>query len=311
MANFFQPKSGQEKIQEQLIHLLEEQRLPHTLLLSGESPEDTLTLAISIASTLVGREVFLSDGKFYLEERKEALLESGHKVSAEGEPLYIDRGEVFWMRPMTSTGLKIAQWQLLLHEYLTTYSEKPRVVIIEDFQTAREDFANALLKSIEEPPSGVYFMLLTTKKAAILPTILSRAMQIAVPAQELEVTEEEWQQICHFFDILWKSKNSFTEAVLFLAPLEKEQLLRFLVLIRRFLRDMEVIRAGGDDSLLLEPSLRYHYANYVSIISTQGISRLTVSLLEAESALRLHIRPNLVADGLVLAWRRIMKEERQ
>ncbi len=311
MVHFFTPKRGQEHIQDHVIRLLEEKRLPHTLLVSGESSPDTLVFAMSIASSLIGRQVFSPDGTTYLEERKASLQEGGRKVSEEGEALYIDKGEAFWMRPPTSTGLKIGQWQLLLHEYLTTYSKDPRVIIIEDFQTAREDFANALLKSIEEPPEAVYFILLTTKKEAILPTILSRAMQIAVPTPDMIIGEEEWEQVYRFFDIIWKSKASFTEGVLFLGTLEKEELLRFLLLTRRFLRDMEVVRAGGEDSLLLEPNLRYYYANYASTISTQGVWKLTESVLEAERALRLHIRPNLVADGLVLAWRRIIKEDRQ
>lgn len=311
MVHFFTPTKGQEHMQEHVIRLLEEKRLPHTLLLSGESTPDTLAFAISVASSVIGRQVFTPDGISYLEARKVSLEESGHKVSDEGEALYIDQGEAFWMRPPTTTGLKIGQWQLLLHEYLTTYSEEPRVIIIEDFQTAREDFANALLKSIEEPPEAVYFILLTTKKEAILPTILSRAMQLSVPTPDIEIEGKEWNQVFQFFDILWKSKASFTEGVLSLGSLEKEPFLRFLFLVRRFLRDMEAVRVGGEDTVLLEPTLRYHYASYVSTLSTQGVWKLTATVLEADRALRLHIRPNLVADGLVLAWRRIIKEDRQ
>jgi DNA polymerase-3 subunit delta' len=40
--------------------------------------------------------------------------------------------------------------------------------------TFRHEAQNALLKVLEEPPSNVIFILITTSKSAILPTILSR-----------------------------------------------------------------------------------------------------------------------------------------
>ena len=49
-----------------------------------------------------------------------------------------------------------------------------KVVILENADHMQEGARNALLKILEEPPSNLHFILITTKLGAILPTIKSR-----------------------------------------------------------------------------------------------------------------------------------------
>jgi DNA polymerase-3 subunit gamma/tau len=49
-----------------------------------------------------------------------------------------------------------------------------KVIIIENADTMREAARNSLLKILEEPPAHVTFILTTTRRSAIMPTILSR-----------------------------------------------------------------------------------------------------------------------------------------
>ncbi len=53
-----------------------------------------------------------------------------------------------------------------------------RFVIIEDSHLMNDQAQNALLKNLEEPPEGIIFILLTSNKDKLLPTILSRCWQI-------------------------------------------------------------------------------------------------------------------------------------
>lgn len=50
-----------------------------------------------------------------------------------------------------------------------------KVIIIEGADSLNSSSANALLKTLEEPPKGVTFILLANRRGAILPTILSRS----------------------------------------------------------------------------------------------------------------------------------------
>ena len=59
--------------------------------------------------------------------------------------------------------------------------EGPRtVVIIDGAGSMTTDAANALLKTLEEPPPGVLFLLLAADEEALLPTIRSRCQTLAL-----------------------------------------------------------------------------------------------------------------------------------
>jgi len=54
-----------------------------------------------------------------------------------------------------------------------------RWVVIEDAHRLGKTSANILLKTLEEPPEGTFFILLTHKPDSVIPTILSRLERIA------------------------------------------------------------------------------------------------------------------------------------
>jgi len=62
--------------------------------------------------------------------------------------------------------------------YVKPALSKRKVVIIDDAHTMTSQAANALLKVLEEPPADTTFILTTSRRSAILPTILSRTFQV-------------------------------------------------------------------------------------------------------------------------------------
>ncbi|MEA3406965.1 MAG: DNA polymerase III subunit delta' [Chloroflexota bacterium] len=86
--------------------------------------------------------------------------------------------------------LKIDQVRELQHTLsLSPVEGRWRVCIITDFQKATTEAANALLKSLEEPPSRVVLLLTATDADLLLPTIVSRCQVLAlrpVPLARLE-----------------------------------------------------------------------------------------------------------------------------
>jgi len=56
----------------------------------------------------------------------------------------------------------------------TSFPGSSKVIIIEGADNMGEASRNALLKIIEEPPPSVYFILISSRKNKIIPTILSR-----------------------------------------------------------------------------------------------------------------------------------------
>ena len=58
------------------------------------------------------------------------------------------------------------------------YSSPYKIYIIDEAEKMNQQAQNALLKTIEEPPSFVIILLLTTNADAFLPTILSRCIRL-------------------------------------------------------------------------------------------------------------------------------------
>jgi DNA polymerase III subunit delta' len=61
-----------------------------------------------------------------------------------------------------------------------------RIVVIHPAETMNTNSANALLKSLEEPPKDLLFILVSHKPQQLLPTILSRCLSFALPAPDTE-----------------------------------------------------------------------------------------------------------------------------
>lgn len=61
---------------------------------------------------------------------------------------------------------------------LQRHSARYRVVILSPADAMNEESANILLKTLEEPPSGTQFILVTARPAALLATVRSRSQRV-------------------------------------------------------------------------------------------------------------------------------------
>lgn len=66
-----------------------------------------------------------------------------------------------------------------------------RVILIEPAEAMNDATANALLKSLEEPPAGIYFLLVSHAAERLLPTVRSRtrAIPMRVPEQSVALAQ--------------------------------------------------------------------------------------------------------------------------
>ena len=83
--------------------------------------------------------------------------------------------DVHYLAPESATGYLIGQTRDLIDEVsLSPIRAAHKVYIIDRAEQLRANSANALLKTLEEPPDDVTFILLGTSSDTILPTIVSR-----------------------------------------------------------------------------------------------------------------------------------------
>jgi len=68
----------------------------------------------------------------------------------------------------------------------TSHGASGRVVIIRQLERLNTAAANSLLKTLEEPPEGVRFLLTASRAGQLLPTLLSRCQRLNIPIPSLE-----------------------------------------------------------------------------------------------------------------------------
>ena len=95
-------------------------------------------------------------------------------------------------------GITIGQVRRLAAWTHMTASTSRKVAILENADRMQDSARNAMLKLLEEPPEGVHLILLSTRRAAIIPTILSRLRPYVfaqrAPAEEREVMTRIFRQ---------------------------------------------------------------------------------------------------------------------
>lgn len=75
---------------------------------------------------------------------------------------------------------------------------KKKVVIIENADEMAESARNAFLKLLEEPPTDLEIILLTTKRGSIMPTILSRVRTYSFIDRSVEQEREVLNRVFHY-----------------------------------------------------------------------------------------------------------------
>ncbi|MBV8237723.1 MAG: AAA family ATPase [Sphingomonas sp.] len=141
--------------------------LHHAWLLAGPQGVGKGRFARDAAARLLASSAGDATG-----ERTRALIEAGsHPDYRELARLEKEeRGETRLARSIT-----IAQVRALHPLFATTPSLGPRrVIVIDAIDDLEREGANALLKSLEEPPPGTVFLLVSHAPGRLLPTIRSR-----------------------------------------------------------------------------------------------------------------------------------------
>lgn len=170
-------------------------RLPHALLLHGAPGVGKLALAERFAQALLceskgqgakpcgscdGCRWFLAgnhpDARFLEPEAIALALDRPASVAEEGDT------ESSKEKKKPSLHIRVEQTRGLA-DFLNLASHRGgrRVAIVHPAEDMNAATANSLLKSLEEPPAGAVFLLVSHRPARLLPTIRSRCVPVPVP----------------------------------------------------------------------------------------------------------------------------------
>ena len=83
-----------------------------------------------------------------------------------------------------------------------------KIYILKNGHNMNEQAQNAILKILEEPPSYVYFIIVTESKSPMLVTVLSRVQVYSLLSDEGEITEKEKNAVKGFVTALLNVNES-------------------------------------------------------------------------------------------------------
>lgn len=240
-----------------------------------------------------------------------------------------------------SIGIEERRKQLIDDVAIKPYTGPYKIYLVNDAHKLTLQAQNALLKTIEEPPSYAVIILLTDNMDALLPTITSRCVTLGLKpirqnlvkeylvdrlhipeydadiqasfaqgnigkAQQMATSEEFAQMTENALQLLKYSHEmelyELVDAIKRMSE-EKENIFDYLDLFRMWFRDVLLFKATRDvDSLVFKQEIKF-IKEQARRSSYEGLEDIISSIQKAEARLRANVNFDLTMELLFLTIR--------
>lgn len=189
----FDQLTGNERVKHLLRRMLGSGRVPGALLFSGEEGVGKKLFALEIAKAFNCRApqgieacgkcpTCLRISRFNFPQSEDS--DDWKRI------IWTDHGDV----GMVVAPKRVLQVDQVRHieaeANFRPFEGRARVFLVDDADKLNDQSANALLKTLEEPPSTSYIILITARPAMLLPTIRSRCQAIRFSPLAIEEIEQ-------------------------------------------------------------------------------------------------------------------------
>ena len=173
---------GYKEYLKNLINIYNENKFPNKILLSGEKGIGKSTLAYHFINYILSKDeeysYDLNNLKINIENKSFKLIQNNSNPNF----ILIDLIE-------EKKKIDISQIRELISKLnKSSFNSKPRFVLIDNIEYLNINSINALLKTLEEPNDGIYFILINNNKY-ILPTLKSRCLNYKIFFSHKEILE--------------------------------------------------------------------------------------------------------------------------
>ncbi|MEK6554199.1 MAG: hypothetical protein AABZ31_03075, partial [Bdellovibrionota bacterium] len=183
-GGLFSTIKGQDRAVGFLQTAIAGKKLPSTLLFAGPSGVGRRLTALATLQALVCESRSTRD-----DSQASAKVEA---CGACGPCIRVAKREsesLIELAPQGAT-TKIEQIRTILKELSLQNSARARAVIVDDAHLMTAQSANALLKTLEEPPANTWFFLMAPSVSSVLPTIRSRSQIVQFNTLTKEIIDE-------------------------------------------------------------------------------------------------------------------------
>ena len=183
---------GNKVVAETLSRLVQAGRLPNALLFAGPEGIGKKRFAMELARILVctRRDGANACGACGACTRAGEFVIPTFERGEDSDQVFFSQHPDVGMVVPYKRNLRINAIRALEREsYFLPYEAQARVFIVDDAEKMNDPASNALLKTLEEPPSTTHLILIASREDTLLPTIRSRCQTIRfapVPFDELE-----------------------------------------------------------------------------------------------------------------------------
>ena len=169
---------GQQDIKAHLQNAIARQKVSHAYIISGEKDSGKMMLAEAFAATLM------------CEAHGPDACGECHSCKQAWNHNQPDIRNVTHEKPNTISVEDIRQ-QINNDIVIKPYASDYKIYIVDEAEKMNKAAQNALLKTIEEPPSYGILLLLTTNAAGFLPTIQSRCVTLELKPVQGDILKKE------------------------------------------------------------------------------------------------------------------------
>ena len=109
---------------------------------------------------------------------------------------FLEHPDLFHLRPSGKMRIiSVDKTRALISELNRSSNQGgAKVALVHEADRMKKAAANAFLKTLEEPPPSTFLFLLTTRPYSILPTILSRCLQVRTSHAETHSNDLDWEE---------------------------------------------------------------------------------------------------------------------
>ncbi len=170
---------GQPRVVELLRRAMAQDRVPHAYLFTGLAGAGTYAAALALAAAM-NCERAPGEGC--------GTCAACERIAAGVHP---DVQTLERQGPSQTIPIEVIRKQVIPALGLPPHEARARLYLIEEATSLLDPAANALLKTLEEPPARTHFILCTGSPGELLPTIRSRCQRIIFQPPEVEASGED------------------------------------------------------------------------------------------------------------------------